>query len=83
MNVLVLVGSLRTGSLNRRLADAALAHLASGDEATIFDGLAELRQMVSGIVQILASHDQHVLAMEVRLGRIEKRLELHDPAIPG
>ncbi|HET7761477.1 MAG TPA: NADPH-dependent FMN reductase [Phycicoccus sp.] len=42
MNVLVLVGSLRTGSLNRRLADAALAHLASGDEATIFDGLAEL-----------------------------------------
>jgi hypothetical protein len=49
----------------------------------VIDGLAQLRQMVSGIVQILASHDQHMLAMEVRLGRIEKRLELHDPAVPG
>lgn len=49
----------------------------------VLDGIAELRQMVSGIVQILASHDQHMLAMEVRLGKIEKRLELHDPAIPG
>ena len=58
--------------------NAALAKL----DKTI-DGIAELRQMVSGIVQILASHDQHMLAMEVRLGRIEKRLELADPAIPG
>lgn len=49
----------------------------------MLDGIAELRQMVSGIVQILASHDQHMLATEVRLGRIEKRLELADPAIPG
>jgi hypothetical protein len=39
--------------------------------------------MVSGIVPILASHDQHVLAMEVRLGKIENWLDLHDPAIPG
>jgi hypothetical protein len=49
----------------------------------VIEGIAGLRQMVSGIVQILASHDQHMLAMEVRLGKIEKRLELHDPAIPG
>jgi len=49
----------------------------------VIEGIAELRQMVSGIVQILASHDQHMLAMEVRLGRIEKRLDLHDPAIPS
>jgi hypothetical protein len=49
----------------------------------LLDGIAELRQMVSGIVQILASHDQHMLAMEVRLGRIEKRLELADPAVAG
>jgi hypothetical protein len=49
----------------------------------VIDGIAELRQMVSGIVQILASHDRHMLAMEVRLGRIEKRLEMHEPAIPG
>jgi hypothetical protein len=49
----------------------------------VLDGVAELRQMVSGIVQILASHDQHMLAMEVRLGRIEKRLEMVDPAIPS
>jgi hypothetical protein len=49
----------------------------------VIDGQAELRQMVSGIVQILVSHDQHMLAMEVRLGRIEKRLELADPAILG
>ena len=49
----------------------------------VIGGIAELRQMVSGIVQILASHDQHMLSMEVRLGRIEKRLDMHDPAIPS
>jgi hypothetical protein len=49
----------------------------------VLDGIAELRQMVSGIVQSLASHDHHMLAMEVRLGRIEKRLDMHDPAIPS
>ncbi len=42
MNVLVLVGSLRTDSLNRRLADAALAHLPAGVDATVFEGLADL-----------------------------------------
>jgi membrane-anchored protein YejM (alkaline phosphatase superfamily) len=49
----------------------------------VLDGIAELRQMVSGIVQILASHGHHMLAMEVRLGRIEKRFDMHDPAIPS
>jgi hypothetical protein len=38
----------------------------------VIEGITELRQMVSGIVQILASHDQQMLSMEVRLGRIER-----------
>ncbi len=42
MNVLVLVGSLRAGSTNRQLADAAVAHLPQGVEATVFERLADL-----------------------------------------
>lgn len=42
MNVLVLVGSLRTDSLNRRLAGAALDHLPAGVTGTVFAGLADL-----------------------------------------
>ncbi len=42
MNVLVLVGSLRAGSTNRQLADAALAHLPEGVDATVFAQLADL-----------------------------------------
>ncbi len=42
MNVLVLVGSLRAGSTNRQLADAAMAHLPAGVDATVFARLAEL-----------------------------------------
>lgn len=42
MNVLVLVGSLREGSTNRQLADAAVAHLPAGAQATVFERLAEL-----------------------------------------
>ena len=42
MNVLVLVGSLRAGSTNRQLADAAIAHLPSGVEGTVFARLAEI-----------------------------------------
>lgn len=42
MNVLVLVGSLRAGSTNRTLAEAALAHLPEGSTATVFDRGAEL-----------------------------------------
>ncbi|MFQ6170798.1 NADPH-dependent FMN reductase [Oryzobacter sp. R7] len=42
MNVLVLVGSLRAGSTNRQLADAAVAHLPEGVEATVFERLADL-----------------------------------------
>lgn len=42
MNVLVLLGSLRAGSTNRALADAAVAHLPEGCTATIFDRGAEL-----------------------------------------
>ena len=38
---------------------------------------------LSGVVQILASQDAHMLRVEVRLGAIEKRLEMHDPALPG
>ena len=47
------------------------------------DDLRETRSVLSGAVQILASQDAHMLRVETRLGRIEKRLELHDPAIPG
>lgn len=42
MNVIVLVGSLRAGSTNRTLADAALAHLPEGSTTTIFDRGADL-----------------------------------------
>ncbi|GGL36321.1 NAD(P)H-dependent oxidoreductase [Phycicoccus endophyticus] len=42
MNVLVLVGSLRPGSTNRQLADAAVAHLPAGVGTTLFERLAEL-----------------------------------------
>ena len=42
MNVLVLVGSLRAGSTNHQLADAAIAHLPSGVEGTVFARLADL-----------------------------------------
>ncbi len=42
MNVLVLIGSLRRESDNRRLAAAALDHLAAGVTATVWDRLAEL-----------------------------------------
>ncbi len=42
MNVLVLVGSLRRDSDNRRLAEATIAHLPAGASATTWDRLAEL-----------------------------------------
>ena len=42
MNVLVLVGSLRAGSTNRQLADAAVSHLPGSVDATVFEGLADL-----------------------------------------
>jgi len=47
------------------------------------DDVREARSVLSGVVQILASQDAHMLRVEVRLGDIEKRLYLHDPAIPG
>ncbi len=42
MHVLVLVGSLRAGSTNRVLADAAIAHLPAGATAQVFDRTADL-----------------------------------------
>jgi len=45
--------------------------------------LGETRSVLSGVVQILASQDAHMLRVEIRLGQIEKRLEMHDPAFPG
>jgi NAD(P)H-dependent FMN reductase len=42
VNVLVLVGSLRADSLNRRLARAAASHLAADTEVRFFDRLGEL-----------------------------------------
>jgi hypothetical protein len=47
------------------------------------DDVREARTVLSGVVQILASQYAHMLRVEMRLGRIEKRLDLHDPAIAG
>jgi len=47
------------------------------------DSLRETRAGLSGVVQVLAAHDAHMLRVETRLVAIEKRLDLHDPAIPG
>jgi hypothetical protein len=47
------------------------------------DDVREARTVLSGVVQILASQDAHMLRGEMRFGRIEKRLDLHDPAIAG
>jgi hypothetical protein len=47
------------------------------------DSLRETRAGLSGVVQILASPDAYILRVEMRLGEIERRLELHDPALPG
>ena len=42
LNLLVLVGSLRAGSTNAQLADAAIAHLPAEVDGTIFTRLADL-----------------------------------------
>ncbi len=55
MNVLVLVGSLRAGSTNQLLADAAIAHLPSGVEGTVFAGLADLPHYSEDL-----DHDDHL-----------------------
>jgi NAD(P)H-dependent FMN reductase len=41
-NVLVLVGSLRAGSINRKLAEAAIHHAPEGITPTVFDGIVDL-----------------------------------------
>jgi NAD(P)H-dependent FMN reductase len=41
-NILVLVGSLRSGSTNRQLAEAAVEASAEGVNLTIFEGLGEI-----------------------------------------
>jgi hypothetical protein len=47
------------------------------------DDLREARIMLAGAVQILSSQDAHMIRVETRLGRIEKRLGPYDPSIPG
>jgi hypothetical protein len=51
------------------------------------DGLAEdvreIRATQAAMLQLLASHDNHMLRMETRLERIDKRLDLVDPALPS
>ncbi len=42
MNILVLVGSLRAGSLNAQFAAEAVQHLADSATVTVYDGLADL-----------------------------------------
>jgi NAD(P)H-dependent FMN reductase len=41
-SILVLVGSLRSGSTNKQIAEAALHNAPEGVELTVFDGLARL-----------------------------------------
>jgi hypothetical protein len=45
--------------------------------------LVELRTTQAGILQILAALDNRDLRTDQRLDRIEARLELVDPAVPG
>jgi NAD(P)H-dependent FMN reductase len=40
--ILALVGSLRAGSFNRQLAEAAVKHAPDGIDVEIFEGLAQL-----------------------------------------
>ncbi len=74
MNVLVLVGSLRAGSSNRQLADAAVGHLPAGVEGTVFEHLADLPhyseeldhddalpQVVRDLREAVADHDALLL----------------------
>ncbi|MFJ4437578.1 NAD(P)H-dependent oxidoreductase [Streptomyces sp. NPDC088923] len=42
VRILALVGSLRAGSHNRQLAEAAVKHAPEGVEVVVFDGLAEV-----------------------------------------
>jgi len=55
VNVLVLVGSLRAGSTNRLLADAAIAHLPAGVAGTVFARLADLPHYSEDL-----DHDDHL-----------------------
>jgi len=41
-NVLVLVGSLRAGSINRKLAEAAIHHAPEGTTPTVYEGIVDL-----------------------------------------
>jgi hypothetical protein len=43
----------------------------------------EVRTTQAAMLQLLASHDNHMLRIEMRLERIEKRVALVDPAMPG
>lgn len=42
VRILALVGSLRTGSHNRQLAEAAVEHAPEGVDVTVFEGLADV-----------------------------------------
>jgi hypothetical protein len=48
----------------------------------VIDALTEIRTHQAAMLNIPASHDTHMPRIEVRLGDIEKRLALADPAIP-
>ncbi len=41
-NILVLVGSLRADSINRKLADAAIHHAPEGVTPTVYEGIVDL-----------------------------------------
>jgi len=55
LTILVLVGSLRAGSTNRALADAAIAHLPTEVTGTVFARLADLPHYSEDL-----DHDEHL-----------------------
>jgi hypothetical protein len=44
----------------------------------VLEVLVEMRTTQAGMLQILSAHDNHLLRIEGRLDRIEKRLDLVD-----
>jgi hypothetical protein len=59
-----------------------LRHI-GGEMAALRADVREVKSSVSGILQILAADQSWKLRVEDRLQRIETRLNLVDPAVPG
>jgi hypothetical protein len=73
------------GTMAETVDNPVLQHLRRLDKKVdaLAADLIEARTTLSGMMQLLASQEAHALRVERRLGAIERRLEMHDPAIPG